>query len=137
MWLLYYFDYNDNEEPLLEVVGLYPTKKNAKDQIEVLIRPFANWLEKHNKIQDANRNRYFKFFDRHKDAIAGTEWGGQDRKVERVVEFLSLNLHSEFWKDPRYIDMSKVSEDLPKIGIVEEYRGVWYTYEMFKIKEIT
>lgn len=134
MWLLYYFDYNENDEPLLQVLGLYPTKKSAEDQIEALTRPYANWLTKRDKIEEANRNRYFQFFYRHKYAIEGTEWGGKN--VGGVIEFLSLNLIGRHWENPRYIDMSKISEDLPKIEIVGAFRGVYYTSDMLKIKKI-
>lgn len=134
MHLLYYFDYNDNNEPLLQVLGLFYTKKDAEDQIEALTRPYTNWLDKTNKIEEANRDRYFQFFNRHKYAIEGTEWGG--RNVDGVVKLLSLNIHMRFWEDSRYADMSKVSEKLPEVELIEEYQGIWYTHGMLKIKEI-
>ncbi len=117
MYLLYYFDYNDNDEPLLQVLGLFINEKEAKNQITILTQPYINWLEKQERIQEINRNRYFQFFSRHEDAFKGTEWG--EKNVGGIIEFFSLNISLKFWENPRYIDMSKVSEKLPELEQIE------------------
>lgn len=135
MYLLYYFEYNDNDEPILQVLGIFLTRRRADKKINQLTEPYLKWHQEQSEIQERNRKRYYAFFEKHQDAIRGTEWGDGD--VKAVIRLFSLNIYMRFWEESRYIDMTKISEPLPEIEPwTSLYHGDGYMPGTLKIKKI-